>query len=352
MPHLARPRGVITLAAALVLSSACTAAEEPRSAPATTTTAAPTTPPPPPPPPPVLWPLTGVQTDALVERPALAVKIENSVDARPQTGLGAADLVWEEVVEGGITRFVAVYQSALPPEIGPVRSVRPMDAAIVAPMHGLLAFSGGQRPFVDAVAQAGTQVISQDAGAGGFHRTSSRRAPHNIYANPQQLLDQADDAHRAPPAPQFTAAAPGTPSTPLAVGVPTGSVRLTLSPSSHPAWTWSPADGAWLRTEGAAPAVEADGRQLRATNLVVLRVDVVNTPFVDAIGTPVPETLLVGGGDALVAADGRTLAVRWSKASVTDPVVLTGPDGGPVALAPGSTWVELVPNRGGAVATG
>ena len=83
-------------------------------------------------------------------RPALAVKIENSVDARPQSGLNAADVVWEEVVEGGITRFVAVYHSTLPPEIGPIRSVRPMDAAIAGPLHGLFAFSGGQGPFVDA----------------------------------------------------------------------------------------------------------------------------------------------------------------------------------------------------------
>jgi hypothetical protein len=74
----------------------------------------------------VLWPLTGIESGAVPPHPALAVKVENSVDARPQTGLGAADMVWEEVVEGGITRFVAVYHSTLPPEIGPVRSVRPM----------------------------------------------------------------------------------------------------------------------------------------------------------------------------------------------------------------------------------
>src|SRR3954447_25443220 len=96
------------------------------------------------------WPLTGVPVDAVPSRPALAVKIENSIDARPQTGLNAADIVWEEVVEGGITRFVAVYHSTLPEEIGPVRSVRPMDPAVAAPLHGLLAFSGGVQAYVDA----------------------------------------------------------------------------------------------------------------------------------------------------------------------------------------------------------
>jgi hypothetical protein len=296
--------------------------------------------------------LTGKPADAPVDRPALAVKIENSVDARPQTGLGAADMVWEEVVEGGITRYVAVYHSTLLAEIGPVRSVRPMDPAIAAPLHGLFAFSGGQRPFVQAVADAGLQVVSNDAGAGGFHRISARRAPHNVYATPQELLDQADAAHRASPPPQFSFTDPAEQATALSAGAPTAAVQLTLSRISHPQWTWSQPDGAWLRAEDTAPAVEADGAQLRATNVVVLRVDVVNTRFIDPAGNPVPETQLVGTGQALVATNGRTLAATWSKASVADPVVVTGPDGAPVRLAPGNTWVELVPNGTGSVTTG
>ena len=119
------------------------------------------------PPAPVLvpWPLTGVEVDAVPARPALAVKIENSVAARPQSGLNAADVVWEQVVEGGIPRYVAVYHSNLPAQIGPIRSVRPMDPAIAAPLRGLFAFSGGQAGYVDAIAAAGMQVLSNDAGA-------------------------------------------------------------------------------------------------------------------------------------------------------------------------------------------
>src|SRR3954469_5369626 len=168
--------GAVALAAVL---TSCASFADTVAGPATTTTsaAAETTPPPPPPPPPVLWPLTGVVAPGPLDRPALAVKIENSVDARPQTGLNAADVVWEEVVEGGITRFVAVYQSVVPPEIGPVRSVRPMDPAIAAPLHGLMAFSGGQQQYVDALAAAGLQVLSQDNGSGGFYRSSDRSAP-------------------------------------------------------------------------------------------------------------------------------------------------------------------------------
>jgi hypothetical protein len=351
-----RRRLSVGLAVALLLPlAACNGfnEREPRAEPAGTTSAARSTAPlPAPAPDRVFWPLTGREADKEVQRPALAVKIENSIDARPQTGLNSADMVWEEVVEGGITRFVAVFHSTLPPEIGPVRSVRPMDPAIAAPLHGLFAFSGGQPQFVNAIGAAGLEVLSHDGGAGGFYRVSRRSAPHNIYASPQDFLDQADAAHKASPPLQFVVVRPGQQPTAVLAGASTGTFRLTLTPVSHPQWTWSQPDGAWLRAEGGTPAVEADGARLRATNVVVLRVDVVNTSAVDVTGTAVPETVLAGsGGQALVASGGRTLAATWSKAGVGDPVVLKDARGLPVRLAAGSTWVELVPNSTGAVAT-
>src|SRR4051812_22578053 len=192
--------GAVILVACLIFA-ACTTTK-PKAAPratgtTTASTPAPTTTPPPPPAP-VVWPLTGVPTTALVNRPALAVKIENSIDARPQTGLNAADMVWEEVVEGGITRYVAVFNSTIPPEIGPVRSVRPMDPAIAVPLHGVLAFSGGAGWILNLVKQSGAQTLSQDAGNAGFYRSRARSAPHNVYATPQTLINQADAAHSAP----------------------------------------------------------------------------------------------------------------------------------------------------------
>ncbi|MGY1690351.1 DUF3048 domain-containing protein [Geodermatophilus sp. SYSU D01105] len=298
------------------------------------------------------WPLTGIPADAVPDRPALAVKIENSVDARPQTGLDAADVVWEQVVEGGITRFVAVYHSTLPPEVGPVRSIRPMDPAIAAPLGGLLAFSGGVQTYVTAAQDAGLQVLSQDTGADGFSRTSTRAAPHNVYAVPQTLADQADAAHRAAPGVQFDHAATVGEATAVAAGQPAAGLDLTLSGVSHPRWEWSAADGRWLRSEGSTLAVEADGRRIGAINVVVLRVDVVTTQARDPAGNAVPETILTGTGRALVASGGHTVEATWSKPGIGDRVSLTGAGGDPVALAPGSTWIELVPNGGGAVATG
>ena len=304
-----------------------------------------------PPPPPPVWPLTGTTSDG-VQRPALAVKIENSIDARPQTGLDAADQVWEQVVEGGITRYVAVYHSTLPPEIGPVRSLRPMDPEIAAPLRGLLAFSGGFKGYIAEASEAGLQVIGSDGGAAGFHRIGSRRAPHNVYADPAALLASADPAHQAPPPAPFDFASPGERPTAVTAGKPAAALQLTLSPLSHPGWTWSSPDGRWLRAEGGNPAVGADGKQLAATNVVVLRVDVVPTARLDAARNPVPETVLTGTGEALVATSGSAVSATWSKGAAADVLALTGAGGDPVQLAPGTTWIELVPNGTGAVTVG
>jgi hypothetical protein len=226
-----------------------------------------------------------------------------------------------------------------------------MDPAIAAPLHGLLAFSGGVPTYVDAARGAGLQVLSQDAGTDGFHRWTTRRAPHNVYTAPETLVAQANDAHRAAPTAQFAYPAAGHQSTAVAAGQPTGALVLTMSGIGHPHWSWSAEAGRWLRAEGSAAAVEADGRPIGATNVVVLRVDVVSTDARDPAGNPVPETILTGSGEALVASGGYTVEATWSKPGIGDPVTLTGTDGDPVTLAPGNTWVELVPNRTGAVAT-
>ena len=154
----------------------------------------------------------------------------------------------------------------------------------------------------------------------------------------------------ASPGEQFVFAGAGEQPT-AAAGTPTNVLDLSLSPIGRPSWTWSAGDGRWIRAERGVPALEADGTPLRAVNVVVLRVDVVQTPFTDAIGTHVPETVMVSSGEALIATGGRTVTATWSKASINEPVVLTGADGQPIRLAPGNTWVELVPKGTGSVRT-
>ncbi|UFU05818.1 DUF3048 domain-containing protein [Ruania halotolerans] len=296
------------------------------------------------------WPLTGaVAGDELVERPAMSIKIENSEAARPQTGLQAADVVWEEMVEGGITRFNAVYHSDLPAQVGPVRSVRPMDAAISASYGGLLVASGGQAPFINGARDAGLQILTDDLGHGGFTRSSARLAPHNLYGTPSLFLDQADESHTEPPAEQLEFARRADGATAMSEGTPADEVTISF-PSARPSWSWNAGDEVWERHESGEPATTEDAGRITAVNVVVLRVEISTTAYVDPSGANVPETILSGGGAAIVASGGHSIEVSWSKDDPSAPVVLTSADGESVDLAPGNTWIELVPTSGSSVA--
>lgn len=292
---------------------------------------------------PIVWPLTGVPTGEVAARPAMSVKIENSAAARPQTGLGEADVVWEEMVEGGITRFNAVYHSQIPSELGPIRSLRPMDAAISAPFGGLFVFSGGQARFVNQVASTGLTMLSHDGGDAGFYRTSDRVAPHNVYGDPETFLAAGEG--QDPPPTQFEFALTAEDATALD-GEATSSIGLAF-PSSNPGWSWD--DDVWSRTEGGQAAMTADSGQITSVNVVVLRVEVQNSGAVDPGGNPVPETILTGSGEATVFSGGHRIDATWSKSEVGSVLALTTADDEPVLLAPGNVWVELVPISGGSV---
>lgn len=344
-----RRRWVAALTMTVLALGACTSTV-PREAADPTVVATPTatetpTPDPEPTPEPT-WPLTGLPLgDAAGDSPALAVKVENTAMARPQTGLEDADVVWEEMVEGGITRFNAVFHSHLPEVVGPIRSVRPMDAGIVAPLGGPQVISGGQPLFLSSVQAEGVQIISNDAGHAGFFRSGERRAPHNLYGRPADFLLQA--AATEPPPEQFRFAVPPEVATAVGGGDPAAAVRLRF-PQTSPSWTWDAGTQRWLRDEAGTPSTSAAGEVLAAENVVVLRVRIVASAGRDQAGNAVPETVMTGEGEALVASGGRTVAATWSKPTTADPVTLRTADGQDVTLVPGTTWVELVPaDRGG-----
>ncbi len=347
-----RASALVTLGLVLAVSACSSGGDEPDvvavTAPAVVQAAkqAPPTPVVPP-----RWPLTGVSAADVAERPALAIKIENPENVRPQTGIDQSDMVWEEVVEGGVTRFVAVFHSQVPDDVGPIRSVRPMDPAIASPLHGLIAFSGGQARFVSALSASGLQLLSNDAGDDGFYRSSDRAAPHNVHGTPATFWAQANPDHQASPPAQFAFARSLAQATAVTAGTPASSVQVTMSGYSRPGWDWDAASGTWLRSESGIPASARSGTRLSAANVVVLRVDLVNSGTVDPAGSPVPETKLVGSGEALVATGGKTIAATWSKSATDAVLTLTTADGTNVLLAPGQTWIELAPTGSGAVST-
>jgi hypothetical protein len=304
------------------------------------------------PPAPIVWPLTGVQTGEVAARPAIAVKIENSHVARPQKGLEQADMVWETIIDFDVSRLVAVFQSQVPEDIGPIRSVRPMDMAIVKPLGGPLVFSGGQEGILDMVKDAGIQGMNNDYAAPGMYRSKERKAPHNVYGKVQTFIDNADGEHNKPPQAQFGFALTPDKASAVAAGTPAASVSFHLSSQSDPAWGWDPASNAWLRSEGSTPATVASGARISAVNVVAIVANHPNSGFGAQNGAPVPTYDLVGDGTGLVATGGKVIEVTWHKGALEQPIQLTAKDGTPVTLAPGNTWVELVPAGSGSWALG
>ncbi|MDR2347848.1 MAG: DUF3048 domain-containing protein [Bifidobacteriaceae bacterium] len=298
----------------------------------------------PPPAPPPAWPLTG-ELGEVVERPALAVKVENSAPARPQTGLEQADVIWEEMIEGGESRFIAVFNSLVPESVGPVRSVRPMDGPILGGVRGLLACSGGQDRFIAKAKEAGLQVFQEDSK--GYYRSQDRVMPYNLYLRPAEIWAQADESHRALPQPEFVFAASDLATSAALDGAPAAKIAVLISSVARPSWTWDEASRLFLRSERETPSQSAAGIRLSASNVIALSVAVHDAGGTDVAGSPIPETVVVGSGVGIVASAGQVVDVTWTKDSATSPFVLQTADGAAVRLAEGQTWIELVPISGG-----
>lgn len=290
-------------------------------------------------------PLTGLrlEDEANATRPALAVKIDNldtpGETALPQASLAEADIVFEELVEGDITRLVAVYQSQDPGRVGPVRSARTTDVMLL-PQFGrvLLAWSGGNQGVVDAVRSTPSIIdVGFDVAADSYARDTSRKAPHNLFVEADELWEQAGDAPA--PQPMFTYReddqAPAAASPADGVDINWGSGQATAPVG----WDWDPDLELYVRSQAAKPHVDDEGDRLVAQNVVVLV-----TPYGESpADTRSPEALTVGAGEAMVLTDGQVVQGTWTRESQGRPAALTDTDGATIALTTGQTWVELAP---------
>lgn len=291
----------------------------------------------------VTAPLTGVKfeegTNLSLAGPSVACKIDNLDVARPQLNLNRTDIVFDEMVEGGLTRFVAVFHSDKPNAAGPVRSIRPMDPDIIAPLGGIVCYSGGQLKFVKMMQATdvfnASETVEQDNGT--FSRASDREAPHNVIVDVAKLAGNHPEL--APPQPMFVIAPDLATASATTAGVAVTSFKVYF-PSALAEWVWSSKSSAWLRNQdGKLHTDAADGSTLSTTNVVVMRVEV------DRQYGNVPKDLVIGTGTATVFTDGKMVKGTWSKASQTSPITLTDSAGAPITLAPGRTWVELQPTE-------
>jgi hypothetical protein len=264
----------------------------------------------------------------------LAVKIDNLVDARPQTGVSHADIVYVLPVEGGLSRLMAVFSSDFPPVVGPVRSARLEDLQVLRQFgRPALAYSGAA-PWDLPVINRARIVNLRDDLAHGYFRDNRRFAPHNLYAHTSALRAQAkaggaSDARsigfRFGPAPSG-----GTPVKEESVSYPAASFRFT----------WSAARGRWLVwMDGARAGTTEDGQLSAAT--VVIQYTQVRIPPATGPNATTPFAKSVGSGRALVLRGGEVFRVRWSRPAGDDGTTFSTASGQPMTFARGPVWIVL-----------
>ncbi|MGH9283908.1 MAG: DUF3048 domain-containing protein, partial [Acidimicrobiales bacterium] len=272
------------------------------------------------PPPPQAFPapLTGLPMDpARAGRPVLVVKIDNAPKARPQMGLNQADVVFEEGVEGGITRFAVLFHSKDSDPVGPVRSARSTDIALVTPLHHpLFAYSGANDAFKEYVARAPVVDVGYDAHPDRYHRDEVRPSPNNLFSTSPALFELSPEGSVAPPAlfpyraPGEAAGGAGAKPASRAEVWWRGPIRETRN-----IWEWDTIAQGWRRSQNGEAHIDASGQQVAPPNVVIQYVTYKDTGFVDSTGSPVPEAEVVGEGEAVILTGGRAIAAHWSKPS-------------------------------------
>lgn len=295
-------------------------------------------------------PLTGLRMadSGAATRPALAVKIDNldvaKESAVPQAGLAKADIVFEEIVEGNITRLVAVFQSQSPGNrVGPVRSARTTDVHLLPQLgRTLLAWSGGNAGVVAAVRSTPSIIdMGHDAATPAYSRDRSRRAPHNLFVDAGSLWSRAP-GEVTPPQPLFEYREKGE-KFPAGTRASKG-VDLTWgggSASSPVGWRWDARLKLYRRSQRGRPHDDEAG-PIVSQNVVVLVTEYGQSPA-DARS---PEAHSIGSGEAFVFTGGKVVTGRWDRPAPEQPARLTTATGEVIKLTPGQTWVEL-PRVGG-----
>jgi Protein of unknown function (DUF3048) N-terminal domain/Protein of unknown function (DUF3048) C-terminal domain len=293
--------------------------------------------------PPPTCPLTGLEAenDSNLERRVLAVKIENSPEARPQMGLEEADIVYEQETEGGITRFNVLYQCRDADRIGPVRSVRPVDPAILL-QYGdpLFVHSGAADAVLALVDDAGIEDIDCSLQEETCPRDDSREMPHDIFTSTDSLRDFSEEEGAAPEAAfAYDSEEPQEARRGRAL-------NLNFSPVANVFWRYRTNRDVYVRFHDEDPHQLEDGSQVAAANVVVLLVERVDTGHTDVAGSPVPSFELIGSGDALLFRNGKVIEGTWERDSKEEAAQLVDRRGDEILLSPGTTWVELFPTDG------
>ena len=351
-------RFVALFAGAVVLTAACTSGSDAAetttstSAPATTTTTTepPTTT--------TTMPATTTTTepgvevseainglpavDALIDRRVVAVKIDNHLKARPQSALQSADAVYEILVEGGITRFIALFHQSDLEVVGPNRSGRPTDSKVMAGLPETPFQISGAQEWVKSIFRADDINVVWDTGATTF-RDNSRAAPHNLYASTLLIREYAD-GRGWPDTGQGNIFAFGEPTPPDDEAT---MIEVRYSDADAPTWAW---DGEqYRRFHGTTPHewVDTEGEtgQVSFDTIVVMQMRKYIKSPPSGGGSSVPAVETVGKGEAFVFSNGGVVGGTWERGSISDKFFLSTADGTEIVLPPGRVWIALQPDN-------
>ena len=289
----------------------------------------------------------GVEDEEALDRRIVAVKIDNHWNARPQTGIERADAVYELLVEGGLTRFIALFHHSDAEYLGPIRSGRPTDPTLVKFLDAPLQISGAQSWVVGVILSYDVKLLG-DNGNTTF-RIGSRSAPHNLYGSTLLMREESDRRGFADDPPQqpifdFGEPTPGEP----------GADTVDLDWSNNPAVRWEWTGDEYIRFNGDNPhnwlsapedGAEQTETQISTDTLVVIEAVRYSASSSSGEGSSVPALDTVGSGAAYVFYDGLVVEGTWQRSSAGERFELTLNDGTPITVPPGRLWISIFPSN-------
>ena len=299
-------------------------------------------------------PFTGKELppETWLKRPkrVISFKIDNNINARPQSGLQEADAVHEILVEGGMTRFLAFFYDNTSKYLGPIRSARPTDPTMVRPYGGTLVVSGATDGLIPSIRDLGVPVLEEQSSPVMF-RISSRNAPHNLYAD-TELVRQTIDSRGF----YFLQPGPG-PLYPFGLNQNNwsdGADKITIKYSEYTSVIWKLDGDRYSRfivdnysenkEATAHNFISQDGNYsdiLKTETIVVIQ-----GPLYKDKDTTLPSVLTVGVGNVYVFNQGKYIEGTWRRGDITDSFVLSDMNGNEIEVPPSSQWVHVLPNEG------